>query len=136
MKTKRSRPTRHLRGSADQAADRLNKLHGQELLSFFRALEPQMIQWLKQLVNTDTPSDHKQPLDELATWFAGEFRSCNAEVEVVKNRDAGNHLLARWTGSTRSRKQVLILGHLDTVWGLQESQRRPAQIERGKLFGP
>src|SRR5215813_6424134 len=124
MKTERTRPTKNFRRSADQAADRVNDLHGQELLSFFRALEPQMIQWLQQLVNTDTPSDHKQPLDKLASWFAGKFRSCNAQIEVVKNRDGGNHLLARWTGSkTRSRKQVLILGHLDTVWGLQESQR-------------
>ncbi len=35
-----------------------------------------------------------------------------------------------------ARKPVLILGHLDTVWGLEESQRRPARIEKGKLFGP
>ena len=135
MKTKRTRPTRHFRRSADQAADRVNE-QGEDLLAFFRALEPQMIQWLQQLVNTDTPSDQKQPLDQLANWFARKFRSCDAEVEIVKNREAGNHLLARWSRPGLSGKQVLILGHLDTVWGLQESQRRPARIARGKLFGP
>ena len=95
-----------------------------------------MIQWLTRLVNTDTPSDHKQPLDRLAVWFARQFRGCGAQTEVIKNREAGNHLLARWSCANARRKPILILGHLDTVWGLAESQRRPARIEKGKLFGP
>ncbi len=56
-----------------------------------------MIQWLTRLVNTDTPSDQKQPLDQLANWFARQFRRCGAQTEIIKNREAGNHLLARWT---------------------------------------
>jgi len=95
-----------------------------------------MIQWLTRLVNTDTPSDHKQPLDQLASWLAGQFRKCGAQTEIIKNREAGNHLLARWACPGSRSKPVLILGHLDTVWGLAESQRRPARIEQGKLFGP
>jgi len=95
-----------------------------------------MLQWLTRLVNTDTPSDHKQPLDQLANWFAGRFRKCGAQTEIVKNREVGNHLLAHWTCAGPHSKPVLILGHLDTVWGLAESQRRPARIEQGKLFGP
>ena len=94
-----------------------------------------MIQWLTRLVNTDTPSDQKQPLDQLATWFARQFHRCGAQTEIIKNRHAGNHLVARWRCPGR-RKPILILGHLDTVWGLEESQRRPARIEKGKLFGP
>ncbi|MSO23984.1 MAG: M20 family peptidase [Acidobacteria bacterium] len=107
-----------------------------DLFSFFRPLELQMIQWLTRLVNTDTPSDQKQPLDRLGNWFAGQFRRCGAQTEIIKNREAGNHLLARWTCSRSRRKPILILGHLDTVWDLGESQRRPARIENGKLFGP
>ena len=105
------------------------------LVSFFGPMEPQMIQWLTRLVNTDTPSDKKQPLDQLATWFAQQFHRCGAQTEIIKNRNAGNHMVARWSCPGR-RKPVLILGHLDTVWGLEESRRRPARIEKGKLFGP
>ena len=76
-----------------------------------------MIQWLTRLVNTDTPSDQKQPLDQLANWFAGQFRRCGAQTEIIKNREAGNHVVARWSCPGR-RKPILILGHLDTVWGL------------------
>jgi glutamate carboxypeptidase len=95
-----------------------------------------MVQWLTRLVNTDTPSDQKQPLDQLANWFAGQFRTCGAQTETIKNHAAGNHVLARWGSPAKHQKPILILGHLDTVWGLGESQRRPARIEQGKLFGP
>ena len=37
-----------------------------ELLPFFRTIEPQMIGWLTDLINTDTPSDDKPALDRLA----------------------------------------------------------------------
>ncbi|MCI0421782.1 MAG: M20 family metallopeptidase [Acidobacteria bacterium] len=115
---------------------RVQPLPAQGLLSFFQLLEPRMVQWLTKLINTDTPSDQKQPLDRLATWFAGQLRSCGAQTQILQNQEAGNHLLARWTGAGARRKPILILGHLDTVWGLGESQRRPARIENRKLFGP
>ena len=137
MKSKQPGLTRLSRpANADKVPVRMKALPTRDLVSFFRPLEPQMVQWLTRLVNTDTPSDQKQPLDQLANWFAGQFRRCGAQTEILKNREAGNHLLARWTGSGSLRKPILILGHLDTVWGLGESQRRPARIDQGKLFGP
>jgi glutamate carboxypeptidase len=137
MKSRQPRLTR-LSGpaNADKAPVRVKQLPNADLVSFFRPLEPQMIQWLTRLVNTDTPSDQKQPLDQLANWLAGQFRRCGAQTEIIKSRQAGNHLLARWTCLGSRRKPVLILGHLDTVWGLEESERRPARIKEGKLFGP
>jgi glutamate carboxypeptidase len=115
---------------------RVKQLPEDSLLSFFRPLEPQMIQWLIRLVNTDSPSDHKPSLDQLANWFAGRFRRCGAQTEITRNRTAGNHLLARWTCPSSRRKPILILGHLDTVWSMGESRRRPARNENGRLFGP
>jgi glutamate carboxypeptidase len=137
MKSKQPSLTRLSRpANADKASVGMKTRPTRDLVSFFRPLEPEMVQWLTRLVNTDTPSDQKQPLDQLAKWFADQFRSCGAQIEIVKNREAGNHLLARWTCPGSRRRPVLILGHLDTVWGLGESQRRPARIDQGKLFGP
>ena len=132
----KSKQPRLIRPSRRATALRVKQLPAEALFSFFRPLKPQMIQWLTRLVNTDTPSDQKQPLDQLANWFAGQFRRCGAQSEIIKNREAGNHLLARWTCPGTRRKPILILGHLDTVWDLGESRRRPARIENGKLFGP
>jgi hypothetical protein len=94
MKTKRPQLAGLSRSATgDQPSVRLKPLPAADLISFFRPLEPQMIQWLTRLVNTDTPSDHKQPLDQLASWLAGQFRKCGAQTEIIKNRERGTTCL-------------------------------------------
>jgi glutamate carboxypeptidase len=95
-----------------------------------------MIEWLTDLINTDTPSDQKPALDHLASRLGQKFQECGAQVVLVKNQNAGDHLLARWPSNQARRRPILILGHLDTVWDMGESVRRPARIEDGKVFGP
>jgi glutamate carboxypeptidase len=107
-----------------------------ELFPFFKSIEPQMIEWLIELINTDTPSDHKPALDTLGIRLGQKFRECGAEVVNVENRNAGNHLLARWSLDGFTPKPILILGHLDTVWPMGEAARRPARLTGGKIFGP
>ncbi len=89
MKPKRPRrKTLSRPATADPVASRVKPLPA-PLVSFFRPLEPQMIQWLTRLVNTDTPSDQKQPLDQLANWFAEQFHRCGAQTEIIKNASSG-----------------------------------------------
>ena len=109
---------------------------GPQILSFFQSLEPQMIQWLVELTNRDTPSTSKPSLDALSKELAGRFSGFGARVEILPASDAGNHLIARFGPDPRGKKQLLLLGHLDTVWDLGEAGRRPARIEGGKLYGP
>ncbi len=106
------------------------------LLSYFRELEPKMIQWLMDLINTDSPSDDKPALDRLARRLADRFSGYGASVELVPNAESGDHLLARFSGPETEGKPILILGHLDTVWSMGEARRRPARLEDGKIFGP
>ena len=106
------------------------------LLSYFRDLEPQMVQWLMDLVNTDSPSDNKPALDRLARRMGDRFGGYGAAVELVPNPEAGDHLLSRFSGPEARGKPLLLLGHLDTVWGMGEAGRRPARLEEGKIFGP
>jgi glutamate carboxypeptidase len=107
-----------------------------DLVPFFKNMEPQLVQWLISLINSDTPSDQKSALDLLAKRLAEQFQLYGAKVRLVENREAGNHLIARLFPGAQPKKQVLILGHMDTVWGMGESKRRPARIEDGKVFGP
>jgi glutamate carboxypeptidase len=107
-----------------------------ELISFFKNLEPKMIEWLCSFINSDTPSDHKPALDEFVRRLAGRFGECGAEVQIVRNADAGDHLLARFQPTRQTGSPILILGHTDTVWDMGESERRPAQIIEGRIHGP
>ena len=95
-----------------------------------------MVQWLMDLINTDSPSDNKAALDRLARRLGDRFSSYGAAVELVSNPEGGDHLLARFSGPEARGKPLLLLGHLDTVWGMGEAGRRPARLEAGKIFGP
>ncbi len=106
------------------------------IVQYFEALQPTMISWLEELINVDSPSDHKSDLDRLAASFASRFRRNGAQVQIVEQTGSGNHVLARFLPADSQKKPILLLGHLDTVWGPGESQRRPARIEGGKIFGP
>ena len=106
------------------------------LISYFRTLEPQMILWLRNLINTDSPSNDKLALDKLAQHLGDQLSNDGGIVEIIPNDLGGNHLIARFSGHSRDLKPILILGHLDTVWNKGEARRRPARLEDGKIFGP
>ena len=106
------------------------------LISYFQTLEPQMIEWLKNLINTDSPSNDKLALDTLARNLGEQLSNDGGTVETIPNNLGGNHLIARFAGHSNDLKPILILGHLDTVWDKGEARRRPARLEGGKIFGP
>ncbi|HEY8552373.1 MAG TPA: M20 family metallopeptidase [Thermaerobacter sp.] len=55
-----------------------------------------MVALLEALVNRDSPSDHKPLLDELAAFLEGELIRRGARVERVRQREAGDHVIARF----------------------------------------
>ncbi len=95
-----------------------------------------MIQWLVELTNHDTPSTSKPALDALSKDLADRFSGFGARIEILPASDAGDHLIARFGPDLEGKKQLLLLGHLDTVWEIGESRKRPARVEAGKLYGP
>lgn len=107
-----------------------------ELVPFFKQLEPQMVRWVMDLIDQDTPSSCKPALDALCLNLARRLKECGAEIEILEEPVAGNHLLACWHDGLSLEKPVLLLGHLDTVWDVGESRRRPARLEEGKIYGP
>jgi glutamate carboxypeptidase len=107
-----------------------------EPIPFFKALEPQMVQWLTELVSADTPSGDKAALDRFADRLRRQFQECGAEAATIEDSHAGNHLLVRYSTGSPGKKPILILGHLDTVWPSGEASRRPVRIDDGKIYGP
>jgi len=63
------------------------------------------------------------------------LRELGAEVAVVPQAAAGDHLTALWPGADRSA-QFLTLCHLDTVWPQGTLAAMPLREEAGRLFGP
>ncbi len=108
------------------------------VLAYLEQHLPAMTELLVQLVEMESPSDDKPSLDRLAEALAGQFRAVGAQVEVLPQAKAGNHLRARWVGigGEPAAGGVLLLCHMDTVWDLGTLVRRPIRIENGLLYGP
>jgi glutamate carboxypeptidase len=96
-----------------------------------------MARLLGRFVRAESPSLDKTAVDRFGRMVAAEWRRRGARVAFLRQRGRGDHVRAEWNPSgQRARGQILVLGHLDTVYGLGTLARMPFRISRGRAFGP
>ncbi len=88
---------------------------------------------LKQLVEIESPSHDKAAVDRVGALVADEALKLGADVEVIPNKKAGDHVVARW-GSGEGG--ILLMCHMDTVFPLGTLKNMPYREADGKIFGP
>jgi glutamate carboxypeptidase len=114
-----------------------NGMDGQQLVSYFRERQDEMLEVVRQLVTQETPSQAKERLDGFAELLAARLRAVGAAVELLPVDEQGNHVRARLEPVAGSpEKQALILCHYDTVWAVGSFATHPFQVEGGKAYGP
>ena len=96
---------------------------------------------LKRFVRCESPTDDKEAIDHFGRAVAAEWRKRGAKIEYLPRRDAGNHLRITWPAVAASREgapagQILVLGHLDTVYEVGAIRTMPFRIRKGRAFGP
>lgn len=106
-----------------------------ELLLYLTDQAAAIFDTLKELVELESPSSDKPALDRFSARLAELWRSVGAEVDVLPEKTAGNHLLIH-VGGAVDEKPLLLLGHMDTVWEIGEINRRPVRVEGDKAYGP
>ena len=98
---------------------------------------PALLDDLRALVEMESPTYDKARLDHVQDFVSGRLAWAGAQVERQVQPAAGDHLLARWPAAEGGRPgQLLIIGHVDTVWPVGELARRPLRQEDGFLYGP
>ncbi|WP_331446212.1 M20/M25/M40 family metallo-hydrolase [Natranaerobius thermophilus] len=100
----------------------ISEFDTQEILSFLRTL-----------VEHESPSNNKEITNKLGNYLGQHFQQLGFDIEIIENKDYANHILASWgKGDTN----ILVLGHIDTVWEAGEIEERPFKIEGDKAYGP
>ena len=94
-----------------------------------------MLDMLKRLVEMESPSTDKVAIDRLGLVFAEELGASGAQVTHLSADRHGNHVRAV-AGDASGDKQILVLGHLDTVWEMGTLQAMPFRVENGIAYGP
>jgi len=108
-----------------------------QLLANARKHESQMVRLLGRFVRAESPSTDKAAVDRFGRLVAAEWRRRGARVRILRQRACGDHVRAElFLGHGRPRGQILILGHLDTVYDVGTLERMPFRIARGRAWGP
>ena len=105
-----------------------------DLLDALRQNLPETLRLLETMVNMDSPSVDKHLVDRFVRFLAPKFEGVGGTVEFIPSERFGDHLLAKFDGTSRDR--LLVLGHTDTVFPAGEAGRRPFRIENNRATGP
>jgi glutamate carboxypeptidase len=89
---------------------------------------------LERVVNIDSGTDDKEGVNAVGTILAGELEALGLSVATVPQVEVGDHIVARKPGTTG--RNVLLVGHLDTVFPRGTAAARPFRIEDGRAYGP
>ncbi len=119
-----------------------------DLLRETRKREREMVRLLGRFVRCESPSGDKAAVDRFGAMVAREWRRRGAKVKILRQRLRGDHLrvemaaearrdFRRRDGSAdRDYGQILVLGHLDTVYPIGTIAKMPFRVKGGKAWGP
>ena len=103
------------------------------LLTYCESERAWLVDTTLSLVRCESPTLDKAAVDECGRALQVQLRALGGRVQVLQRAGAGDHVLAEFGCGDR---QVLLLGHHDTVWPTGELARQPARAEQGRLYGP
>src|SRR5271166_2420757 len=99
-----------------------------------------MLACLRRLVECESPSTEKAAADRCCTLLAKEWRGLGAVVERLPHALRGDHLRIVWQPAeeraARATRQLLVLGHYDTVYASGTLGKMPFRVQGGKAYGP
>jgi glutamate carboxypeptidase len=107
-----------------------------QFLEDLRARQSAMVKLLGALVRAESPSDNKAAVDRCGRLVAAEWRARGAPVEFLRQKMRGDHLRVTWPKRGRATGQILLLGHMDTVYPLGTLAKMPFRVARGRAWGP
>jgi glutamate carboxypeptidase len=109
-----------------------------KILRELKNREKDMVRLLGDFVRCESPSHHKAAVDRFGVIVAREWRRRGAKVRILRNPSRGNHLRAEvWLGQGRPpRQQIMVLGHMDTVYLAGTLAKMPFRVSGGRAWGP
>jgi glutamate carboxypeptidase len=106
-------------------------------LRYFAQQKDRMVAAIRELVEIESPSDHKPAVDGIAAFLAQKFEALGGRAQLHRSTEFGDSLQINFAGpESPSRRPVLLLGHYDTVYPLGTLASMPCKIESGRLRGP
>jgi glutamate carboxypeptidase len=103
------------------------------LLDYCAAHRDWLLELIEALVAIESPSDDRVAVNRCGAELAARLEAIGGQVTRIASTTAGDHLRASFGEGPR---QILLLGHFDTVWPVGQLARMPVKREGGRLYGP
>jgi glutamate carboxypeptidase len=120
----------------DQALNMPEMRLAHQVLEYLESRKEAMIDFLSQLVRTETPSGVPAAQEAIFELLADKLEEVAYTTVRVPGRKTGGYLYARPAVRPSSRAVQLMVGHCDTVWPIGTLESMPFQREAGRLRGP
>ena len=101
-----------------------------------------LLEFIEALVAVESPSDDPAAVNRCGAELAARLQALGGAITRVSPAthlrqgsvgQAGDHLRASFGKGSR---QILMLGHFDTVWPIGQLATMPLKRENGRLYGP
>jgi glutamate carboxypeptidase len=112
-----------------------------DLMAWLAAQRGAMLEALREMVDTDGGSYDKAGVDQVGAQVARFMAAQGIPVETVPGARFGDCLRAvvgegAAAPGANDRRNILLMGHRDTVFPKGEPARRPFRVEDGRAYGP
>ncbi|MEY4636061.1 MAG: Carboxypeptidase [Acidobacteriota bacterium] len=104
-----------------------------QLLDYCAERREWLLDFIEALVAIESPSDDPVAVNRCGAELASRLAAIGGTVTSVSSATAGDHLRVSFGQGPR---QILLLGHFDTVWPIGQLERMPLKREHGRLYGP
>lgn len=115
----------------------IQKADSRAIYEWLRTRERSIARLLERMVRIESPSNEKAAVDRMGALIAAEWKLRGGRVSILRNRLQGDHIRAEISLSRdKAFGQILVLGHLDTVYPIGTLRKTPFRISSGRVFGP
>jgi glutamate carboxypeptidase len=91
---------------------------------------------LRDLVRQESPSEDRSAVNAASSMVENIARSFGGRIKRNQQKNFGDVLELRFGPTRSSRKPILLLGHLDTVWPLGTLKTMQWRETDGRYWGP
>jgi len=105
------------------------------IITFLKAHHRDMFGLLEQMVRIQSGTYNKQGVDRMGRLITSTFQSNTVSCRMIEQDTFGNHLVVRSLCEKRFDKQILLSGHMDTVFP-EDTQFNWYKENNTHCFGP
>ncbi len=100
----------------------------------FQMYQEQLLSCIETLVNIDSGTGQVEGVNQVIAYLEEWLRELDFTVSLHPTASYGSNLVAHRKGKGKTR--ILLVGHVDTVYGAGAAQTNPFTIRDGVAYGP